>query len=91
MRNIVNMFRKSESVRGFGAHPPRPNHAEGVYIINSVGIVYHQHEVLYIIKPQEDTRWRVMRYSPKGADDIHDYVVMICQACGLDKKRSNFW
>ena len=27
-----------------------------------------------------------MRYSPKGADDIHDCVVMICQACGLDKK-----
>ena len=33
-------------------------------------IVYHQHVVLYIIKPQEDTRWRVMRYSPAGADDI---------------------
>jgi hypothetical protein len=32
--------------------------------------VYHQHEVLYIIKPQGNTRWRVMRYSPKGADDI---------------------
>ena len=27
-------------------------HAEGVYIINSEGIAYHQHEVLYIIKPQ---------------------------------------
>ena len=26
------------------------NHAEGVYIINSEGIVYHQHEVLYIIR-----------------------------------------
>jgi len=39
-----------------------PNHAEGVYIINSAGIAYHQHEVLYIIKPQEDARWRVMRY-----------------------------
>ena len=24
--------------------------------------VYHQYEVLYIIKPQENTRWRVMRY-----------------------------
>ena len=33
--------------------------------------VYHQHEVLYIIKPQEDARWRVMKYSPKGADDMH--------------------
>ena len=27
-----------------------------------------------------------MRYSPEGADDIHDCVVMIYQACGLDKK-----
>ena len=27
--------------------------------------VYHQHEVLYIIKPQVDASWRVMRY--KGA------------------------
>ena len=26
---------------------------------------------LYIIKPQTDTRCRVMRYSPKGADDMH--------------------
>ena len=33
--------------------------------------VYHQHGVLYIIKPQENTRWRVMRYSPTGADDMH--------------------
>ena len=48
----------------------RTNHAEGVYII----------------KPQENARWRVMRYSPKGADDIHDCVMMIYQACGLDKK-----
>jgi len=27
-----------------------------VYIINSAGIAYHQHEVLYIIKPQIDAR-----------------------------------
>ena len=53
--------------------------------------VYHQTEGLDIIKPQVDARWRVMRYSPEGTDDIHDCVVMICQACGLDKKRSNFW
>ena len=57
-----------------------------MYIINSVAIVYHQHEVLYIIKPQVDARYSVMRYSPTGADDIHDCVVMIYQACGLDKK-----
>ena len=55
--------------------------------------VYHQCEALYIIKPQG-------RYSPKGADeiqgrraaldDIHDCVVMICQACGLVKQKENF-
>ena len=33
--------------------------------------VYHQCEALYIIKPQVYARWRVMRYSPKGADDMH--------------------
>ena len=47
------------------------NHAKGVYIINSEGIVYHQHEVLYLIKPQGNTRWRVMICSPEGADDMH--------------------
>ena len=49
------------------------NHAEGVYIINSEGIAYHQHVVLYIIKPQENTRWRVMRYNNGSAvvGDIH--------------------
>ena len=42
-----------------------------MYIINSKGIASHQHEVLYIIKPQVDARWRVMRYSPVGTDDMH--------------------
>ncbi len=35
-----------------------------------------------LFKAQEDARRRVMRYSPKGADDIHDCVVMIYQAYG---------
>ena len=52
-------------------------------------IVYHQHEVLYIIKPQENTRWRVMRYKG-GFPPLMIYAAlrasMICQACGLDKK-----
>ena len=39
-----------------------------------LAVVYHQHEVLYLIKPQEDTRWRVMIYSPKGTDDIRMYI-----------------
>ena len=52
-------------------------------------IAYHQNEVLYISKPQEYARWRVMRYSPKGADDIHDCVVMICQAYGNPQSSSS--
>ena len=32
------------------------NHGIAVDIINSAGIAYHQHEVLYIIKPQIDAR-----------------------------------
>ncbi len=47
------------------------HHAEGVYIINFEEIVYHQGGALYLIKPQGNARWRVMRYSPKGADDMH--------------------
>ena len=38
--------------------------ALALYIINSKGIVYHQHTVLHLIKSQVDARWRVMRYSP---------------------------
>ena len=39
------------------------NHAKGVYIINSKGIAYHQHEVLYIIKPLENPAPKgLMRY-----------------------------
>jgi len=49
----------------------KTNQGEALYIINSEGIAYRQHEVLYLIKPQEYARWRVMRYSPKGADDMH--------------------
>ena len=48
-----------------------PHHAVGVYIINDEVVAYHQPAGLDIIKPQEDARYRVMRYSPAGADDIH--------------------
>ena len=61
-----------------------------MYIISSEGIAYHQHEVLYIIKPQENTRRRVMRYKG-GKPPLMIYTalraVMICQACGLDKQK----
>ena len=33
--------------------------------------VWNHHEVMHGIKPQVDARWRVMIYSPKGADDMH--------------------
>ena len=36
--------------------PSFVNQGEALHIINSAGIVYHQHAVLYIIKPQENTR-----------------------------------
>ena len=59
-----------------------------MYIINSAGIAYHQHEVLYIIMPQGDTRRRVMRYKgglPPLMICTARCAAMICQACGLDK------
>ena len=51
------------------------NQGEALYIINSKGIVYHQHKVLYIIKPQE--RYTLKRDEMQKADisllfdDIH--------------------
>ena len=66
------------------------HHAEGVHIINSEGIAYHQHEVLYIIKPQENPAPKgLMRYKgglPPRMIYTACCAVMICQACGLDKK-----
>ena len=56
-----------------------------MYIINSAGIAYHQHEVLYIIKPQVDARWRVMIYKgglPPLMICTALRAVMIYQACG---------
>ena len=53
-----------------------PNHAEGVYMINSAGIAYNQHEVLYIIKPQ--ARCTLAR------DEIHGVAVMISSPAGAD-------
>ena len=56
--------------------------------------VYHQNEVLYIIKPQEDARWRVMRYNG-GKPPLMIYAAlrasMICQDCGLDKQKQSFY
>ncbi len=53
---------------------------------------YHQCGALYIIKPQENTRWRVIRN--KGGDlPLMIYAAlrasMIYQACGLDKQKQN--
>ena len=40
-----------------------PNHAEGVYIIRNLLRYIINGLPLYIIKPQDDARWRVMRYT----------------------------
>jgi len=39
------------------------DHAEGVYIINSAGIAYHQNAVLYIIIAKENYAFRLIRYT----------------------------
>ena len=44
------------------------NQGGALYIINSEGIVYHQHKVLHLIKPQEYAP-SVMIYA--YGDDIH--------------------
>ena len=65
------------------------NHAVGVYIINSVGIAYHQCRALYIIKPQ--IKCTLARDEIQGRNaPLMIYATlrasMIYQACGLDKK-----
>ena len=55
-----------------------PNHAMGVYII----------------KPQEDERRCEMRYKGSSLPLMICAALcasMICQACGLDKQKRNFW
>ena len=49
------------------------NQCGALYIINSVGIAYHQNEVLYIVKPTEIHTYGVMRYKGDNValDDIH--------------------
>ena len=46
--------------------------------------VYHQHKVLYIIKSQGNTRWRVMIYT--FGDEMR-LTAMIYQVCDLDKQK----
>ena len=63
------------------------NQGEALYIINSEGIVYHQHEVLYIIKPQVRCTLARDEIQPEGLMICTALrAAMICQACGLDKK-----
>ena len=51
----------------------RPNHAEGVYIINSVGIAYHQR--LAVVYHQAAGKYTLARDEIQGRladlDDIH--------------------
>ncbi len=63
-----------------------------MYIINSEGIAYHQNKVLHIIKPQVKMHAERDEIQPEGLMIYTTLcAVMIYQACGLDKKRSNFW
>ena len=79
-RKIMGMY-----VAGLNLPPPsnsclsdyitfqQTNQGEALYIINSVGIAYHQHAVLHLIKAQGGIihGFAVMIYSSKEADDIH--------------------
>ena len=63
------------------------NQGEALYIINSKGIVYHQHKVLHLIKPQGKCTLARDEIQPEGLMICTTLrAVMICQACGLDKK-----
>ena len=62
------------------------NHGEVVDGIRSLYAIWNQHEVLYVINPKEDTRWRVMPYA--FGDCILTYGEITCQSFGLDKKKT---
>jgi len=78
------------------AKSPRPHHAVGVYIINDGVVAYHQFRRNCISSArragyhQAAGGYTLARDEIQGRraalDDIHDCVVMIYQACGLDKK-----
>ena len=61
--------------------------AKPLYIINFEEIAYHQHGVLYLIKLQAKYTLSRDEIQPEGLM-IYTALraVMICQACGLDKK-----
>ena len=83
----------ADNVRAVGAACHRINQGEALYIINSVrncisstqSVVYHQAARVLCTLKRDEIQGRLA-----ALDDIHDCVVMIYQACGLDKKRSNF-
>ena len=56
-----------------------------------LAVAYHQHKVLYLIKPQNNACRRMMIYSPNGLMICTALrALMIYQACGLDKKEATF-
>ena len=71
-----------------------PNHAEGVYIIRNLLRYIINAEHCISSSRRQDARWRVMRYKG-GSPPLMIYAAllaaMICQACGLDKQKENFW
>ena len=59
------------------------NHAEGVYIIKTKFCISPRRKPsISSLRKRYNLRLMIYTYG----DDIHDCVVMICQACGLDKK-----
>ena len=81
---VLDVFQDTRGAKSVCASPSRRRRVYHPQLV----AVYHQCEALYIIKPQK--RCTLTRDEIQGRraalDDIHDCVVMICQACGLDKK-----
>ena len=81
LREIGGTRSKSRRSRGY-------HQCEALYIIRTKARVYLAF-CEYIIKPQGNARWRVMRYKgglPPLMICTALRAAMICQACGLDKK-----
>ena len=59
------------------------------YIINAKHCISSMQSIVYHQGAGDYARWCVMRYSPKGTDDIPFLRSgMIYQACGLDTKKN---
>ena len=84
MKNLITRTDRGDKEKRLRS---KNNHAEGVYIINAKHCISSAHRAVY---HQAAGKYTLARDEIQGRhaalDDIHDCVVMICQACGLDKK-----